>query len=139
MAGALRYRLPQSGFSLLEMVVAVAILGISLGMLYQAAGGATRSISTSEDYAYAVVMAQSLLAAHSEVPPEGVSTSGATGDGYEWEVSSRPYMPDNAIDDESTASLHWIEVNVSWGSFVSPREFTLHSAVPVVEVVEDDT
>ncbi|HEY7885234.1 MAG TPA: prepilin-type N-terminal cleavage/methylation domain-containing protein [Cellvibrionaceae bacterium] len=131
------YRPQQGGFSLLEMVVAVAILGLSLGMLYQAAGGATRSISTSEDYSYAVVMAQSLLALHSEVSPDGVNSSGATDDGYEWEVVSQPYLPDNGMNDEGTASLHWIDVRVSWGSFVRPREFTLHSAVPVSVVPSD--
>ena len=35
------------GFSLLEMVVAVAILGMSLGALYRAAGGATRIVAKS--------------------------------------------------------------------------------------------
>ncbi len=121
----------QRGFSLLEMVVAVAILGLSLGMLYQAAGGATRSISTSEDYAYAVVIAQSLLALHDQVPVEGVTLSGTTGDGYEWEVISRPWHADERMGEEAVARLHWLDVRVRWGSYIRPREFVLHSAVPV--------
>jgi general secretion pathway protein I len=117
----------QGGFSLLEMVVAVAILGISLGMLYQAAGGATRSISTTEDYTYGVTMAQSLLANYSVVPPAGVSVRGSTEDDYHWEVKSEPVMGPN---DEETG-LHKIDVWVRWGN-ERPREVHLPSVVPVV-------
>lgn len=130
----------QAGFTLLEMVVAVAILGLSLGMLYQAAGGATRSISTSEDYAYAVVIAESLLALHDQVPPAGVSLRGATDDGYDWAVSSYPWVGEDSMMAEENAPLHWLEVQVRWGSFVRPREYVLHSAVPVVaepEIIDE--
>lgn len=82
----------QRGFSLLEMIVAVAILGISLGMLYQAAGGATRSVATTEDYAYAIQIARSLLADNSVVPPGGTAVTGETADGYRWAVFSTPII-----------------------------------------------
>ena len=50
------------GFSLLEMVVAISILGLTLGALYQAVSGATRNVRTDEKYAYGVELARSLLA-----------------------------------------------------------------------------
>ncbi|WP_339615951.1 prepilin-type N-terminal cleavage/methylation domain-containing protein [uncultured Gilvimarinus sp.] len=122
----------QCGFSLLEMVVAVAILGISLGMLYQAAGGATRSISVTEDYTYGVTMAQSLLANYSAVPREGVAVKGSSDDGYYWEVTSQLLLGPN---DEDTG-LHRIDVWVRWGN-ESPREVHLPSVVPVEEPSDD--
>ncbi|MBU2887579.1 prepilin-type N-terminal cleavage/methylation domain-containing protein [Gilvimarinus agarilyticus] len=119
-------RSTNKGFSLIEVMVAIAILGISLGMIYQAAGGSVRSVSTSEDYAYAVELAQSLLAMNALVPAEGVSTAGVTQDGYHWSVLSAVA----AVDDADVPALHSVEVSVRWGSTVRPREFQLHSMVP---------
>lgn len=115
-----------SGFSLLEMVVAVAILGLSVGMLYQSAGGSVRSVSTSEDYAYAVTMARSLLAQYSSVPPAGVSTSAETHDGYRWQVRTEAIANPNG-----EPVLYAIEATISWGNRFSPREYVLSSIVPV--------
>ena len=66
----------QSGFSLLEMLVAISILALALGSLYQAASGATRNIRTSERYAYGVELARSLLSENAMVPQRGVNNSG---------------------------------------------------------------
>ena len=50
------------GFSLLEMLVAMSILAMSLGALYQAVSGATRNVRSDERYAYAIELARSLIA-----------------------------------------------------------------------------
>ena len=41
----------QRGFSLVEMLAALVILGLALGALYQAASGATRNARVSAEYA----------------------------------------------------------------------------------------
>ena len=67
-----------AGFSLLEMVVAISILALALGALYQAAGGATRNVRVDEKYAYGVELARSLLADNGSVPGLGVNATGET-------------------------------------------------------------
>jgi general secretion pathway protein I len=115
------------GFSLLEMVVAIAILGLALAALYQAASGATRNVRSDEKYAFGVELARSLLVAHTRVPAEGISRQGETEGGFAWRIDSRP------LDFERTAlagaGLQQIEVRVSWQDGSRRREMRLDSVV----------
>ena len=53
--------------------MAISILALALGALYQAAGGATRNVRVDEKYAYGVELARSLLANNGSVPrPESM-------------------------------------------------------------------
>ena len=74
----MRTKSHNAGFSLLEMVVAMAILAMSLGIMYQAVGGATRNVRADEKYAYAVELARSLLASNAQVPKSGLDVKGET-------------------------------------------------------------
>lgn len=109
---ALLHHQSQRGFSLLEMMVAIAILGIALGVLYQAVGGASRIVQTGERYAYAVAIAESLLADNAVVPANGLEISGETGGDYLWEVRAAP-LPNEA--EPPLARLLMINIIVSWG------------------------
>ena len=116
-----------AGFSLLEMVVAISILALALASLYQAASGATRNVRTDEKYAYAVELAQSVLANNAMVPLSGVSAQGETAGGFRWRVNTRP------VNLQRTSlprgSLHEIEVGVSWVDGGKKREIVLNSVV----------
>ena len=116
-----------AGFSLLEMVVAIAILGLAMGALYQAAGGATRNVRTDENYAYGVELARSVLANYGRVPLSGVNERGETAGGFRWEVRTRPIqMPRETLPE---GSLHEIEVAVRWDDGRRDGQFLLHSVV----------
>jgi general secretion pathway protein I len=115
------------GFSLLEMVVAMAILALALAALYQAASGATRNVRTDERYAYAVELARSLLANHAVVPLAGLQDNGETAGGFQWRVAARPVdLPRSAL---TAGSLQEIEVFVSWKDGVRTRQVVLNSVV----------
>ena len=115
------------GFSLLEMLVAIAILSVSLAALYQAATGATRNVRTAERYAYGVELARSLLAQNAQVPASGVGDAGQTDSGYRWEVNSvaRPQPRGSRV----RAQLHDLQVVVSWEDGSKTRSIVLDSVV----------
>ncbi|MEL7043765.1 MAG: type II secretion system protein, partial [Pseudomonadota bacterium] len=70
------------GFSLLELLVAISILGLSLGALLRSSTTATRNVATDERYVYAVELSKSLLAQYSQVPRDGFANSGETSGGF---------------------------------------------------------
>lgn len=120
-------RRPQRGFSLLEMLVAMAILGLALGALYQAASGATRNVRTAERYAYGVELARSLLANHAVVPRQGIDLEGETGGDYRWRVSSSARPLDGGS--QGRAQLHDLAVVVTWFDGSKQRQVRLDSVV----------
>jgi general secretion pathway protein I len=116
------------GFSLLEMVVAMAILSLSLSALYQATAGATRNVRTDERYAYAIELARSVLASNESVPRQGVDSHGETVGGFGWSVISSPLQIGGEKLPEG--SLHSLAVSVSWQDGSKQRAVVLNSVVP---------
>ena len=117
----------QNGFSLLEMVVAIAILALSLGTLYQATSGATRNVRSAEKYAYGVELARSLLADNALVPAEGKSGKGETEGEFRWSVQTSPIdLPSGSLP---RGALHKLEVLVSWPDGTKRRKVALESVV----------
>ena len=130
-------RQPGRGFSLIEMLVALVVLSLSLGALYQAATGATRNVRVAAEYTDAVMLAESMLADHSYVTDENYSASGAFGN-YQWVISSwpAPYDPDRAPEERPVLAqrLQYLQVMVSWpGGRDANREVDLMTVVPLQE------
>lgn len=115
-----------AGFSLIEMLVAMVIMALSLGVLYQAAAGATRNVRVDERYTYAIQLAESLLADHSQLPPGGVDARGEASD-FQWRVYSEPLINDQ----ELAIELQRLDAVVSWGE-PDEREVRLTTVAPVV-------
>jgi general secretion pathway protein I len=118
----------QRGFSLLEMVVAVAILGMTLGVLYQASSVATRTIGLDEKMAYAVELARSLRAVHAVVPLTGVSADGETEGGFVWQVNASPIeLPFELPLEEG--QLQTLQIAITWPDGNKERSYALASVV----------
>ena len=106
----------------------MAILGMCLGGLYQATGGATRIVATDEKMAYGVELARSLLANYAVVPVAGLRETGETEGGFGWRVVAEP-----AILAEGTplgeGALQRVSVAVQWDDGDRERKVVLHSVV----------
>ena len=116
------------GFSLLEILVAFGIAALALGMLYQVTGNNARQAGGLGQQERAMLLAESLLAAHATVPPQGIAET-AQGAGFEWQVASRPY-PTPAGNQPRAAPLHEVLVSVRWLDGTRPRQFDLASLRP---------
>lgn len=113
------------GFTLLELLVALAIMGMSLALLYRASGSGARNVADIEAYQRAVMVGQSLLDSRSTVPASGWNAAGADG-AYTWRVTSAPY-PTN-VGGPNVPPLHALEILVEWGA--PRRELLLRTVKP---------
>jgi len=117
----------QRGFSLLEVLVAFSIMALSLGALYQAAGGSVRGALEAERQSRALFLAQSLLTLHPSVTEAGVRESGVFED-LRWSVHSEPYPL--AGDPPPTTVLQRVVVLVQWVDRGRHRDLVLTTLVP---------
>jgi len=122
------------GFSLLEVVVALAIMSIVLGVLYRAVGGGVRTVGELSDYSRAVIICESLLQTRDAVPVEGWNESGQW-EGFRWSVASAPYEQQEG----SAVALHRVQVDVLWGDGTREKSFSLVSLRPQQMVREGST
>ncbi len=123
----------ETGFSLLEVLVAFAVLALTLGVLLRIFGGGTRTAQTVADYTRAISIAESLLAtAGVEAPLEEGETEGDVDADYHWHLSVRPFPVDEALL-TTDASIppqfkpYWVTLTVGWGGETDPRQFTLQT------------
>ena len=105
----------------------MVMLALALGVLYQAASGASRNVRIDEKYVYAVELARSLLADNVAVVAGGVNAQGEAGNGFNWTVSTEPVeLGRSAL---AAPLLYEIEVGVSWVDGSKRRVVTLNSVV----------
>lgn len=119
------------GFSLLEVLVAFTIAAMSLGVLFQIYAKGTTSAILGEEYAQAIVIAESKLA---EVGiSENLEISERTGleyNKYNWHIIARDYIEDTPSDFTSNLSLKEVTVEVYWNSQRNQRSIKLHTLKP---------
>jgi len=112
------------GFTLLEVIVAFAILALSLGVIYQIFGQSLKAADLSEQYTEATIVAQSLLAEVGVTSPlEAGTQDGQIENVYQWQVITQ--LLAEPTSDEITPASYEVEVIVRWGD--AEQEIRLHS------------
>ena len=117
------------GFSLLELLVALSILAMALGLLYQASTGALRGVGDLDKDQRANVLAQSILEARDAVPTTGWNESGRAAE-MDWVVGSAPYETAVAREMPAVPRLHEVRVVVEWDSGRGRRRLELRTLLP---------
>lgn len=120
--------MPQAakGFSLLETLVAFAVLAVCMGVLLRVFSGAGHATGVANQYAQAVSLAESQLAIllGREYLLPG-TYEGPVGDGSRWimRVAEAP-GPLNE-DPGRNMALMAIDLSIVWGEGEEPREYTV--------------
>lgn len=101
----------ERGMTLLELLVALAIMAVSVTMIYRAVAGSARGVGQLELSQGAALLADSLLDAYGMVEPAGLQASGRDGP-YAWQIASTPYprggLPENAV------ALQMVRITIEW-------------------------
>jgi general secretion pathway protein I len=129
-------RRSQSGFSLLEVLVAFVILALAMGVLMRIFSGGLQNATRAGDYQQAVMLAQSKLASIGiEVPLNENESDGEFDSKYRWHVSIRRFQDTAAQADAAAATpapplpvrLLEVEVQVLWGDTEQPSSVVLRT------------
>ena len=121
----------ESGFSLLEVLVAFAVLAVSLGVLMQIFSRSTLTTITMSQYSRAVALAEARLAAvGSAIPLKEGSVSGAPEDGFAWELGIVPVQLGDTGDMGLTPTVptliaYRVTATVLWQDAKRARRLTL--------------
>ena len=121
----------QSGFTLLEVLVAFSITAMALGVVFQIFGKGSTALVLGDEYAEAVAIAESRLAEWSVGPEGQVARSGSDGR-YGWQVDVSDYGDAGAAGAKTPLELKQLAVEVRWESRGQTRVVKLQTLKPVV-------
>ena len=123
--GKRELRKRESGFTLVEVIVALAILSLGLSVLLGSISGSLRRTATAARMAEAGALAQSLLAevgTDLAIKPE--ESFGEFPNGYRWHLKMQPYGEANERE-EWPVGAYQISTEVEWEEGASRRSYAL--------------
>jgi general secretion pathway protein I len=130
------------GFTLMEVLVSMAILGIALTLILELFSGGLRSAKISEEYTKAIWYGKAKMEEMLSVQDlsEGV-TEGSFDSQYAWRSEVKKSNPKLTVEEDGQASLpidlYQIVVRVTWPSGSGQRSYEVESLR--VFKSEDDT
>ena len=125
------------GFTLIEILVAMAILGICLVTILQLFSGGLKSSKVSDEYTRAIFharekMEEILLA--EELTEEALA--GDFGNGFEWNAEISRVQLDEEEDTRIPVDTYAIKVQVQWSEGRHGKDFEI-STLKIAEKVDE--
>ncbi|MBI4680367.1 MAG: type II secretion system protein [Nitrospirae bacterium] len=108
-----------AGFTLIEVIVAIAILAISLVMIMQLFSGGLRASRASCDYTRAILHAKDKM---EELHIEPVQGSGEFEDGFKWESEVYPFEEYEEKLENIDVNLLKVKVKVIWSNIANQQK-----------------
>lgn len=109
-----------AGFTLIEILVAFAILALGLTLLLGTLSGASRQLRQAGDAGEAAEWAQTLLETEAALPLQSGQRQGTLDDGrYRWQMRITPWQdpaqPSPPMADPQAPRLMQIQLDLRWG------------------------
>ena len=120
----------QKGFSLLELLVAFAIMSISIGLLYRVAGGNAKSVVDIQQHQQATWLAESILNTQSALTAQGWNEEGESS-GFKWQVISTPF--NSGLQGPQVVPLHEVKITVQWAASTRASQLSVVTLFPEVK------
>lgn len=143
MSHSIKPRCASAGYTLIEIIVAFAILALGLTLLLGTLSGATRQVRAAGDAGRAALHAQSLLAEFGNLPRPQQRNGELEQGRYQWRLDVTPWQdpsPRQATSpiDPNAAQLLHLRLQVAWGERTPAQRVeatSLRLVVPQVEGV----
>jgi len=115
----------EAGFALIEVIAALAILALSLGVLLSAISDGILRTGQAEKMAEAGSLAQSLLAkVGAELPVRQGETAGDFANGFRWRLRMEPYG-DTVDQQQWPLGALTVSAEISWGDHAQEHTVAL--------------
>lgn len=112
------------GFTLLEVIIALAIMGIGFALAMELLATGTRSAKVSEDYTLGVLLARQKMAEMVITPSlKGSAEQGQFDGGQSWATEMLPLPQDEVLP----AQLYQVRVRVAWPSRRGEKSVDLYT------------
>lgn len=124
----------EKGFTLVEVLVAFAILAVVMVSLYEASGTGLRSFEAAANVERAVLVAQSKLdwiVAQRRLPPSASGT--VSGTPFTWQVEQLQSPEEIASLSPQSVRLQMVRIRVTWQGTRGQRSIAIDRLVPLAK------
>jgi general secretion pathway protein I len=111
-------RLRARGFTLIEVILALAVFALAFGLILETMGAASQNARLADQLGRVALLAQNELDAIGvDAPVQVGARNGEFDDNYRYEINIQPYVPEDSTVPETTQiKLYRIDLDVSWGN-----------------------